>query len=657
VAAAHLAYRPDVDGLRAVAVLAVVGFHAWPSHVPGGFVGVDVFFVISGFLITGLLLAAAQSGELSLRAFWIRRVRRIFPALVLVLAGTLLAGVYFLLTHEFRSLARQVAASAAFVQNVVLWREVGYFDASAEMKPLLHLWSLSVEEQFYLVWPLLIVWALRTRSPVARIALAVAVLSFALSVGLTDRQPAAAFFLMPPRLWELAAGGVLACWLPKFAWAGRFAAFERSPLRDGIAIVGALLLAAAVTAIDGTRRFPGFLALLPVAGTLCLIAAGPNAWFNRTVLRRRALVYVGLISYPLYLWHWPLLSFARILEGGAISTVATLIAIAVAFALAAATYAWVERPVRRSRDRRVAIGLILAMFAVGLTGVAAWRGMVAPRLGSGVPEQFDAAAHDWDFPGATFRRFTTEDGLAVWSAGSGPRKVMVYGDSNAQQYGPRVERLLESSRGLDTEVVFATTGTCPPLPGVAVASRPGCRDFGEQAMRYAMRPDVAAVVIAAQWAGYLHNPGVTLQAEGGAETLRPGSPAVAHMLASFGDRLRTLTGAGKKVYVVLNIPVGTELDPRWMLRRTLRGDWSVRDQGLDRRAWDASAGIFNRDIAEVAAAAGAVVIDPFQTLCKPATCPAVAPAGEPMYRDVAHLRASFVRDQATWIDEAVSGKE
>ena len=303
-----ITYRPDIDGLRAVAILAVLAFHAFPDSVRGGFVGVDVFFVISGFLITSLLAKAMAAGRFSLRQFYARRIRRIFPALALVAVACLGAGWYLLLADEYAQLGKHVAATSAFGLNFVLWNEAGYFDRAGVLKPLLHLWSLGVEEQFYIVWPLVLWLAFKVRVRPLALTLVLIAASFGYGVWVTGTNTTAAFYSPLTRFWELAIGCGLALWTPP----GTAQALDSRAIDHAKAIVGLALVLAGIRFIHRDLPFPGWWALLPTVGTGLLISAGPGAWVNRHVLSQRVLVWVGLISYPLYLWHWPLLSFARI---------------------------------------------------------------------------------------------------------------------------------------------------------------------------------------------------------------------------------------------------------------------------------------------------------------------------------------------------------
>lgn len=371
----HSSYRPDIDGLRAIAILAVVIFHAFPGALPGGFVGVDIFFVISGFLISSIIFRGIHQGNFSFSLFYAHRIKRILPALVLVLAASYLFGWFTLVPDEFSQLGRHIAASLGFIQNFALWGEMGYFDTAAEFKPLIHLWSLAVEEQFYLVYPLAIWCVWKARRNVFAFVLVLGALSFALNL----LDPAGSFFLPQTRFWEILAGSVLA-YVQLFKkqqlmaylrrWAPRLASTDTTGLQldptvlNSLSVAALLLVAAAVFWLDSTRDFPGWWALAPVTGAFFLIGVGPDAWVNKVVLANRGMVFVGLISYPLYLWHWPLLSFLQILVRGDLPQNARLAALALSFLLAWLTYRLVEVSIRGGSSSRIKVGLICLLAAV-----------------------------------------------------------------------------------------------------------------------------------------------------------------------------------------------------------------------------------------------------------------------------------------------------
>jgi peptidoglycan/LPS O-acetylase OafA/YrhL len=364
----------------------VVAFHAFPRSVTGGFIGVDVFFVISGYLITSIILENLGKGTFSFRAFYARRIKRIFPALILVLVANYAFGWFVLLPDEFKQLSNHIAGGAGFVSNFVLWNEAGYFDDSAEVKPLLHLWSLGIEEQFYIVWPPLLWLAWKLKFNVLAITMLVTIASLCLNIKGTGDDAAAAFYLPQTRSWELFCGGILA-WVNIYC-VGGLPAVKIKPgrwpahvmyrmkleaalnkLPHVISGVGFLMLVYGLVRIDKALNFPGGWAVVPVLGTALIIFAGPRAWLNRICLSNRIAVWFGLISFPLYLWHWSILSFLRIIEGEEPPGEARTIAVGLSIVLGWITFRFIERPVRCPvRGNGSALYLAVAMLAVGLAG-------------------------------------------------------------------------------------------------------------------------------------------------------------------------------------------------------------------------------------------------------------------------------------------------
>jgi len=385
-------YRPDIDGLRAIAVLSVVVFHAFPTLMQGGFVGVDIFFVISGFLISSIIFDNFNRGTFSFAEFYARRAKRIFPGLLLVLAACLIVGWFLLLSDELNQLGKHVLAGVGFVSNFVFWSEAGYFDTSADTKPLLHLWSLGIEEQFYIIWPLLLWLAWKLGFSFLLLAASIAIVSFLFGVSGVWQDPVATFYAPLTRFWELLCGALLAWFSQKktgssvsirsssgiFVLPGFFKGLE-SFLPFGpknlCALCGMLLLGGGFLVINKDASFPGFWALMPVLGAVLIIMAGPEAWFNRKVLSHRILVWFGLISFPLYLWHWPILSFGRIVYFNEPPLNFKVIAVAVSIFLAWLTVKYVERPVRFGGGRsalKVAV-LTVLLFFVAVIGLVFYR--------------------------------------------------------------------------------------------------------------------------------------------------------------------------------------------------------------------------------------------------------------------------------------------
>ena len=366
-----ISYRADVDGLRALAILPVVIFHAFPSMLPGGFVGVDIFFVISGYLITSILLKDIQAGQYSIAHFYARRVRRIFPALILVLLFCLMLGWVVLTAIEYRALGKHVLGGAGFVANVLFWKEAGYFDVSGDTKPLLHLWSLGIEEQFYIVWPLLLFFVVKRSWHVLGVILLLAMASFALNIWRIQVDPSGTFYSPLTRSWELAIGALVAHQAihPIHSVAKWIEARQAS-----LSVLGLVLLVMSFVVIHEARAFPGWWALLPACGAALLILAGPTALVNQTLLSNRVLVWVGLISFPLYLWHWPLLSFARIIYSETPPVDIRWVMVGLSFMFAALTFYCLEKPIRQSTSKKPLIVILsVSMLLVALAGLTVYK--------------------------------------------------------------------------------------------------------------------------------------------------------------------------------------------------------------------------------------------------------------------------------------------
>ena len=633
--AAH-AYRPDVDGLRALAVLAVLGYHAFPRIVTGGFVGVDVFFVISGFLITGIILDELRRGSFTFTGFYWRRIRRIFPALILVLGACLLLGWRILLPDEFAQLGKHVAAGAGFVANLALWREAGYFDSAAELKPLLHLWSLGIEEQYYLAWPLALFLCRRDPRRLLVMVLMIGALSFLLNVALVPRYPVSAFYLPVTRFWELLGGSLLACL--------RLELPERA--RSAASFAGAALIGVAIVVIDGTSRFPGFWALAPVVGAMLVISAGPAASLNRVLFGNRVAVYIGLVSYPLYLWHWPLLAYARIVHGAEPPASLRAALLLLALLLSVLTYELVEKRIRRAQPgawaRRAVPALAGSMAALAVGGVLATTGEFLAQSASN-PElaEISRASADW------------QRSRATRIAGDSERAVLFFGDSHMEHYLPRIYRLVEEHRAPIKTVIVKTEGGCAPFPGIE-RKHERCSRFVDQGLRIAHQPAVDTVVIAASWVGFVNRGDYYKVGQEEGSPLQPLSPAASWVFERFERELATLVAEGKRVVLVLSSPRGSAFSPKSVIQR----DWTeVRVSHPFAAVPKSALWKFIRPIDErlkaIAARAGAIVLDPTEWLCGPAACPAADEQGRPLYMDDSHLRASVARARITALDRYV----
>jgi peptidoglycan/LPS O-acetylase OafA/YrhL len=383
---AHPKYRPDIDGLRAVAVLAVVAFHAFPSWVKGGFIGVDVFFVISGYLISTILYENLDRDTFSFYEFYARRIKRIFPSLFVILSVCYTFGWFVLIDSEYRQLGKQIFCGASFVSNIEFWSEAGYFDKLAELKPLLHLWSLGIEEQFYILWPVLLWLSFKNKINLVYVSIVVALLSFCINIRLFSIDSAADFYFPFTRFWELMSGSILAYCVHKYP-----SIVLRNIYPDLISCSGFIILVFGFIYINISSHFPGYWATVPVLGSLLIILAGKRAWLNRILLSNNISVTIGLISYPLYLWHWPLLSFGRILNSDTTSLHYRLFCVLISIILAWLTYKFVEIPFRYSRYIKYKVlCLVLLMVGIGFTGLFTYYRNGLPSRGIGS----DSTAYD-----------------------------------------------------------------------------------------------------------------------------------------------------------------------------------------------------------------------------------------------------------------------
>ncbi|NEW88442.1 acyltransferase [Rhodopseudomonas sp. WA056] len=505
-------YRSDIDGLRAIAVLLVVGFHALPAAITGGFIGVDVFFVISGFLITSIICQALDRGDFSFATFYARRINRIFPALALVLAACAIGGWFLLFPVDYRDAGKAIGFGAAFLANIALLHDSGYFDTSSELNPLLHLWSLGVEEQFYLLWPPVIILAWRWRNGAVVVAVAILLASFATNLLLTPTHPSAAFYLPVTRFWELMTGCLLAIVAADPARRGNaplrtMFARHATTLRNVGAVAGLALIAAGAALIDRSRAFPGWWAVLPVLGAALLIAAGPGTWTARRLLGNRAMVYVGLISYPLYLWHWPVLAAIRIARlGEEPPPLMKLIAVLVAFGLADLTYRFVEPKIRYRPTRAKTAAAFAGVAVVGLIGAGIF-------VAGGVPSRFSAGVQivTRDHQAEAMPAFRL--GSCFLGSGSsfarecddapspGVPRVALWGDSHGAHLYPGL-RAVQQSEGGFTLAQYTTAG-CPPIFGYVSVQTPGCTAANANARERlkALRPDTI-ILVARQWHDY-----------------------------------------------------------------------------------------------------------------------------------------------------------
>jgi peptidoglycan/LPS O-acetylase OafA/YrhL len=623
---AKLPYRPDIDGLRAIAVLSVVGFHLYPDRVPGGFIGVDIFFVISGYLISTIVFANLERESFSILEFYDRRIRRIFPALVTMMAAVLTLGWFGLCTDEYAQLGKHIAGGAAFVSNFMLWSESGYFDNAAETKPMLHLWTLAIEEQFYIFWPLLLAFVYRRNWSFLKLTAGIAAVSFLINIYLAGTNPTAAFFSPLSRFWELMIGGVLA-----------YISLHKPSLigshKDIWSVVGFVMLAAALVFITQDNPFPGWWAPLPTIATFSIIAAGPEARLNRTLLANKPMIWIGILSYPIYLWHWPLISYLHM--AGAINAKTKVAVVLITITLAWLTFSFVEKPFRSGPTGTKKAWVLLSAMAV--LAAAGWM----LNFSDGIPRRafametnrFVEAKADWYYPTPEFSGGKI-DTSSTHFEGSGPSSAIFMGDSLMAAYFPRAK------------AIYSGSGKKPAFSADFVA-KPGCRlvPFGDRinssgyqcdqyytaAINLAKSPTYKAVVISENW-------GSVLSANVTAECRR-----------KLPDDLAELKRLGKNIYIVRNPPRSDLSNPEYLAHAWPPVPTYVARSGLEIRERQTNVGL-DGYLSDVTTR----FIDPFDYLCSRDTCPIFQDDGiHPTHTDEAHLAASEAVKRAVFIDEIV----
>lgn len=570
-------YQPDIDGLRAVAVLSVVLYHIDSGWVPGGFVGVDIFFVISGFLITRNIWGPLQAGKFSLADFYLRRIRRIAPALLVVMASTMLAGMLLLLPSDLVRLASSAVWAAFSAANIYYWKylDTDYFAAAAAEEPMLHLWSLGVEEQFYLLWPaMLMVLAMARRPKLVTVAVTIIICagSFTIAEMTNVSRHEFSYYMLPARAGELMLGAILAfCAVPGYT-APRYAVW-RERLAETLAAGGSALIVFSLWWVDDDAPFPGINALYPCLGTVLLIASGQmGSRLTGMLLTPRPIVYLGLISYSLYLWHWPILAFIRYFYGE-VSPPRALAASVLILALSAASYRFVEKPARRMTGPSwqqvslifVAPVLTISVAAMVLIGSDGMRATIESthefKAAATTLNRQTSASNRAKFPCADSRSSLSEtlrDSRCVLGIRRTGPTVFLWGDSNAAHYIGALNAVAKHER---FAFRYATLSTCPPVLGMGKFGSPRmqgrCDLFRAGIRKYLADGNVHTVVLAAQWSVHDRNPRF--------------KEALDHTLAE-------LKKTGKMVVLLGQVPwfkgYSRECEQRWA--RLGRGDCGTR---------------------------------------------------------------------------------
>ncbi len=540
-------YRRDIDGLRALAVMPVVLYHAGFPGFSGGFVGVDVFFVISGFLITSIIAGELEAGGFSLSHFFQRRIRRIFPALFVMLLATALAGLFFMAPRDVAMLGKGIAATSLFASNILFWREQGYFEAGSADNPLLHTWSLGVEEQFYLLFPLFLMLAFRLGRHMKAAVLAVLGISFVLSLVAVRTHPSAAFFLLPPRGWELMLGAALAL--------GAIPAPQNRVVREILGGLGFGLIVFAVFWLDKSMPFPGLYAVLPCAGAACLILS--RGTFAAGILSLRPVVMTGLVSYSLYLWHWPLAVFMQYGRPAPLSFFEGTLLVVLSGVMACLSWRYVERPFRTGTYYKVPphvlfrnaglVSLAALAMGAGLWMAASSRTVVTWAYGAGFYDLQQQAVHT----GIKGDCLGDPRTACVIGDEKAPVTIALVGDSFADAISMALDESLRQGRLAarpyimhSCPVIAGTIRNEPKRMGPAFAAR--CRNFVQGTLDAVLDdPAIDTVILANAHQWYMTATGAKDHAP-----ILIGDDAAATLDKNIVDTVMLLMAHGKQVIFV-----------------------------------------------------------------------------------------------------------
>lgn len=628
-------YRADIDGLRAVAVLMVLMFHLGLG-VPGGYVGVDVFFVISGFLITGIIKREIEQGEFTFTGFYARRARRILPALLAVLLFSSVAAFFILLPSDLERFARSVVAALSSVSNFWFWSQGGYFGSTAEMAPLLHTWSLAVEEQFYLLLPIAMLLLSRWVPKWGpRVLLAVCVGTFAAAAWFVAARTPEVFYFTPFRAWELLMGSLLAVY--------RLPTVAHNLSRQWIAAVGLLLVVAPAFLYSRETVFPGPAAALPCVGAALLIWMGATGeTLVGKLLQQRALVFVGLISYSLYLWHWPLLVFAKHALGEGLALDLRLAIGLASMLLATLSWRFIETPFRsrtRVNSKRA------WSFSLGTTALVS--GFVVVVMAShGLEDRFTSEVVNLDRartrevvrPECIDIRVPLSTDTVCGIGAPGTPTVLVWGDSFAHAMLPAFDAAFAK---MGVAALFAAESGCPPLPSARVSFQGRdnwrCREFNEKMVRFAeAQRGVEQVMLAAAWDSYANeHSGYRLRVSGQADS----SSSLAQALETLAQELQTMHGIPQLI-VFGQVPNYTWSVPHKMLLNKLNGEQITHVTLEDWRTKSAATQVIFEKLTKTKQM---IFVDSAGWFCASGACRFASDEGLPLYWDGGHLNMNGAR--------------
>lgn len=639
-------YRREIDGLRALAVLPVILFHAGFETFSGGFVGVDVFFVISGYLITTIILAELAQGKFSIVSFYERRARRILPALFLVMFVCIPFAWYLLLPSDLKGFSKSLVAVSVFASNILFWRESGYFNTAAELKPLLHTWSLAVEEQYYVIFPifLMLFWRLGKRW-ILILLVVVFFASLAVAQWGAYAKPEAAFFLLPTRIWEFLFGVFTAFYL---------SGINRSDFSEGLSEtcgwLGLALIFYAVFAYSKTTAFPGVNALVPTFGAMLVVIFATQKTFVGKFLGNKAFVFIGLISYSAYLWHQPIFAFLRFYTFDQISLPLNILSIAATFILSFFSLKYVETPFRKGS--KVGRGSVFGLSAAGVF-LFMFLGIYGNFNNdySGKNSILTKAIGDWAHPG----ELKKTDIAGYYKVNEKkPVDVLFFGDSHAEQLAP----LSRDIGVIGDNVGFLSGGGCPPIPDLLEDFHPHCFDLFDKLYEIlSVEKSVKTIVVAGCFNCYFIGQSRSKPDVGdeynyyflkkGEKLYFRSGRGQGEALVSFKSFLQKLS-LNAKVVVVGDNPEHYSFNPSVIFSFRARGDSEFfksryPDFRVNEFSIPADQLVLNKEIMSLVMNDFSF-LNLFEIICPNSKCNSLSEDGNPIYIDGNHMRPGFVRE-------------
>lgn len=647
-----------IDGIRALAIFLVLFFHIFPNNFTGGYIGVDIFFVISGYLITRVISNQIKTTQFGFKNFLFNRITRLLPALLVTLIFSIIFGWIILLPLEYKELNKQLISSGFFASNFLFIFESGYFDPASSKKVFLHLWSLGVEAQFYILWPILYIKSKKLKISSSILACALIILSFTLNL-LLNKHPDINFYNPISRLWEFLIGSLLFFHYPTEIFS-RKSKLPLAIVKITLPWIGLFSIFVIAVYLKPKVNFSGWLAGISVLGTALIMAGGNNHWLNQKIFSNCLIVWIGKISYPLYLWHWIIFYFANRVHNENLSLDVKLLIILVSLFAAWLTHVCIENPIQARKNSSQIFKSLISL--LGITILASSFFYLKNGLPIRVEKQFaelELSSTDWNHPG-NLNKATFESQDFYFKNTGSQHTTLFIGDSSIEQYSPRISELIKTQQNDVNNVVFFTKGACSPIPFVNANFGKTACNLPLVALQYLKQNStVDTVVVGGAWPIYLTDKyNYQYKEKNESQFITVGSSGYRSALLSLSLQLQEIAKTKVKVYLMLFIPFGERFDPYALIDRNL-GRYpdvfqiTATSFDVDDIQAQLNYSIVQRDLISIANSIGIEIIDPFIYLCKAGQCATLTDDKEAIYKDPGHLSANFASKHANYIDRTV----